>query len=272
VLTCHDLLAVRGAHGEPVYCQPSPTGHILQALILFGLKRASWVACVSAATCADFRRLTGRGDDPHICTIPNAFNAPFKPVAPADLVLKLARFPGLVETPYLLHVGSGEARKNRGGAMRAFAQARPHWPGRLIFAGEPLTDTERAVLRTLDLPADAVCEITHPTHDELAALYSGAHALIFPSFAEGFGWPVIEAQACGCPVICSNATSLPEVAGGAAILCAPDDASGMADAVIALTDANTRDPLIVAGRANIARFSEDIMLDAYADLYRRALI
>jgi glycosyltransferase involved in cell wall biosynthesis len=271
VLTCHDLLAVRGARGEATYCPASPTGRILQKIILAYLRRVPWVACDSQATSADFRRLTGRINDGRITTIPLALNAPFAPASPTDVVLRLAKYPGLLETPFILHVGSGLIRKNRAGVLRAFALARPRWAGKLVFAGEPLNESEKNIVRELHLPAAAVIEAPDVSHDELAALYTRAHAMIFPSYAEGYGWPVLEAQACGCPVLCSNVTSLPEVAGPHAMLFAPDNAPGFADAIVALSDPTVRATQITAGLANAASFSEARMFDAYAHLYQRAL-
>ena len=162
-------------------------------------------------------------------------------------------------------------RKNRAGVLRSLALAREYWKGRVVFAVEPLQDGERAVLRELNLSGDAVIEIPHPDHDQLAALYSRAHALVFPSYCEGYGWPVLEAEACGCPVICSNVTSLPEVAGDAGILLAPDDHRGYADAILSLSDYDTRTKRIAAGLAHAAQFSEARMFDAYLQLYQRAL-
>ncbi len=271
VLTCHDLLAVRGALGEPTYCPASRTGKYLQAMILSNLRRTPWVACDSAATAADLRRLTGRGNDPHIETIPLALNAPFVPVPTLVAGNRLAKYPGLLDAPYILHVGSGLVRKNREGVLRSLALAREYWKGRVVFAGEPLQEREKAVARELKLPDDVVREIPHPEHDELVALYNRAHALVFPSYCEGYGWPVLEAQACGCPVICSNVTSLPEVAGDAGILLAPDDHGGYADAILSLSNYGERSQRIAAGIANAARFSEARMFDAYAKLYQRAL-
>ncbi len=271
VVTCHDLLALRAARGEATYCRVSPTGRVLQSMILSQLREAPWVGCDSAATRADFLRLTRRQDDPRVETIHLSLNAPFSRQPTNETAARLARFPGLLDTPYILHVGSTELRKNRIGVLRSFALARPHWPGQVVFAGEPLNDSERAVARELNLPSESVREISHPTHAELEALYNWAHALVYPSYAEGYGWPVLEAQASGCPVICSNTTSLPEVAGSGAWLRAPENAQGFADAIVALADASTRTELIAAGYANVARFSEDRMLDAYWQLYQRAL-
>jgi glycosyltransferase involved in cell wall biosynthesis len=271
VLTCHDLLAVRGALGEATYCHPSPTGRLLQKIILSYLRRTPWVACDSQATCADFRRLTGRGNDACIVTIPLALNAPFAPTSSAEVAARLARFPRLLDAPFVLHVGSSEARKNRAGVLRSFALALPRWPGRLVFAGDPLSESEKRVLRELRLPSDSVIETFNVTHDELAALYTRAHAMIFPSYSEGYGWPVLEAQACGCPVLCSNVTSLPEVANPSALLLAPDDYMGYADAIVALSNPAARAAQAAAGLAYAATFTEDRMFNAYTQLYQRAL-
>jgi glycosyltransferase involved in cell wall biosynthesis len=87
-------------------------------------------------------------------------------------------------------------------------------------------------------------------------LYHGALALAFPSLFEGFGLPVLEAQACGTPVVCAAATSLPEVAGDGALLVAPADADAWADALArTVADTALRETLIRRGRANEARFT-----------------
>jgi glycosyltransferase involved in cell wall biosynthesis len=92
--------------------------------------------------------------------------------------------------------------------------------------------------------------------EDKAALISGATAFLFPSLYEGFGFPVLEAMACGTPVICSNTSSLPEVAGDAALLVDPLDTAGLATAIRRiLTDGSLRTGLARRGIANIQRFS-----------------
>ncbi len=90
-------------------------------------------------------------------------------------------------------------------------------------------------------------EIFRPDNETLLALYAAAHALIFMSRFEGFGWPILEAQTSGCPVICSNRTSVPEVAGEGAMIHEPDDYAGIAGDIQRLQVAGLRGPLIAGG-------------------------
>lgn len=93
-------------------------------------------------------------------------------------------------------------------------------------------------------------------YDELPALYRGASMLVYPSLFEGFGLPILEAMACGCPVVCSNATSLPEVAGEAARYFDPNDANACAEAIKSvLTDRELRNSMIQAGYAQASRYN-----------------
>ena len=94
-------------------------------------------------------------------------------------------------------------------------------------------------------------------------LYCSAHALIFPSLSEGFGWPIIEAQACGCPVIASNTTSIPEVVGIGGLLAHPNDVKDFANHVKTLEVNDIRCCLIDYGFANVNRFSVSSVTTSY---------
>jgi len=269
VVTCHDLLAVRGALGEATHCEASRLGRQLQHGILRALRYAPWVACDSQATLTDFSRLTGRSEGRHLRRIYLGFEAGFQPVPRPELEAALARH-GLIQGQYLLHIGSSQRRKNREGILQAAALLAGHWNGKLVFAGEPLSSAQKALARQLGL-SDRVVELAPVTDAMLQSLYSGAHALVFPSLCEGFGWPVLEAQACGCPVVTANNTSLPEVAGQAALLVEAEDSAGLAGAVLALLDPARRQQLIAAGFANLPRFQTSRMVQEYSKLYEQAL-
>src|SRR6266567_2256583 len=114
VVTCHDLLAVRGALGEETNCPASPAGKILQRWILRGLRRASEVVCDSQATEADARRLVSRGGaSPKVELVRLRPNYPFRKLSEAEVSARLAGIPGFnPDLPFVLHVGSNLRRKN----------------------------------------------------------------------------------------------------------------------------------------------------------------
>src|SRR5436305_1266945 len=137
VVTCHDLLAVRGALGEETNCPASVTGKMLQRWILRGLRRADEVVCDSQATEVDARRLVSRGGTtPKIELVHLGLNYPFRKLPDVETSARLARIPNFSQTtPFVLHVGSNLPRKNRDGALRIFAMTKDKWNARLVFVG-----------------------------------------------------------------------------------------------------------------------------------------
>src|SRR5262249_14215996 len=230
VVTCHDLLAVRSGLGEPTDHPPSPGGRILQRWILRGLKRAAAVVCISDATREDAERLVKMtASKPELHTIHLATDEHFQTLPPAESRARLTRYTALELTqPFVLHVGSNLRRKNREGVLRAFAQAQERWPGQLVFAGDALTG-ELALLASELGVTGRIVEIVGPTNEELCALYNCARVLLYPSRSEGFGWPIVEAQACGCPVVCSDSGPFPEITEGSAPMHPSEDDAGFAD-------------------------------------------
>jgi glycosyltransferase involved in cell wall biosynthesis len=281
VVTCHDLLAVRGALGEETDCPASFTGKILQRRILRGLRRASALACVSGATAADAARLLNsssrapaegsRGANekqtPRISVIENGLNYDYRPLPEAEVTTRLAPLQRLkLDRPYVLHVGSHLRRKNRAGVLRIFAKTKEQWDGQLVFAGDPIGELG-AEARALGV-TQRVVGIVSPGSELLEALYNRAHALLFPSRFEGFGWPIAEAQACGCPVLTSKAPPMSEIAGDAALLREVEDENGFAEDVLRLRDPALRQKYRELGLQNAARFSPRKMAERYLALYR----
>jgi glycosyltransferase involved in cell wall biosynthesis len=270
LVTCHDLLAVRGALGEDVDCPASATGKVLQKWILSSLARSNAVVCDSAATAGDFRRLAP-GFRGHTEVVLLGQNNPFRRLSAEELQTRLAKHAPLDDgKPFVLMVGSALSRKNREGALRIFRRIADQFPGRLVFAGAPLNGGQRALASELKL-TDRIVEFTGISDEGLETLYNAAHALLFPSSAEGFGWPVLEAQACGCPVVCSNRTSVPEVAGDAAFIRDLKDEAGFAEDLLKLSDEETRRRMVEAGFCNAGRLTTEKMIEGYLAAYRRLL-
>lgn len=271
VVTCHDLLAVRGAMGEDTGCPASPLGRQLQRAIVRGLSRASAIVADSTSTRHDLDRIVSSGAKQLRSVIPLALNHPYRCITENEARMRLGKLSGVPwAAPFLLHVGSNETRKNREGVMRVFARLAPHWPGNLVLCGAGLTPRLQAIAAVAGV-ANRVFTVSGADNPQLEAVYNLAHALLFPSICEGFGWPVIEAQACGCPVVCSDRTSLPEVGGEAVLVHALEDEAGMADSVARLREPAFRAGVIARGRANLKRFSTDRMMDAYGETYEQVL-
>ncbi len=163
---------------------------------------------------------------------------------------------------YLLYVGGADARKNIGVLLKAVAGlSSAAIPPLVVVAGLPKPGQQalfpdwRADAAMLAL-GSRVLFVERIAEEDLAAVYRDARAFVFPSRAEGFGLPPVEAMACGIPVICSGATSLPEAVGSAGILVDPDDVQGWATAMARLaTDDTLHAKLSAQGAERAARFN-----------------
>lgn len=177
--------------------------------------------------------------------------------------------------PYLLHVGDLHPRRNLAVAVRALRRVharRADLRGlRLVLAG--VDRGSGAALIGNASPEDArMIELAGMvSEDALLQLYRGAQGLVYPSLYEGFGLPLLEAMACGTPVIASRASSIPEVAGDAAVLLDPNDDAAWAVAIESLFDGTVADDLRAAGRQRAASFTWRRAAEATVDVYRRAL-
>ena len=262
IVTCHDLLAIRGALGDAsVACDASPIGIWFQRLVMTGLRRADAVVFDSQATFHDFQRLIASPAAQRQSVIPIPLNAPFNP-DPSALAPTPAELSQIPQQPYLLMVGSSHPRKNRALALHLLEHLGAASPYILVFAGAPLTEAEQS-FRLCHTTGDRLISIERPSHALLNSLYCQAHALLFPSFSEGFGWPLVEAQTCCCPVIASPTTSIPEVAGDGALYAKPADVATFAHHVQALEDTTERARLIQLGLINTRRFDKEVVGEAY---------
>ncbi len=239
----------------------------MRRFIRYAARRAERLVAISEHTRADVLRLT-RARPEKVSVTPLACDAIYKrPVAPGDVAAFRARH-GL-DRPYVLYAGNISPRKNLGTLLAAFALAGERLPCDLaVTGGLSWSEDFTAEVARLGL-TDRVRRLGHVERRDMPLLYHGALALAFPSLFEGFGLPVLEAQACGTPVACAAATSLPEAAGDGALLVDPSDAAAWAEALCRLaTDAALRESLIRRGRTNEARFTwartAKLTLDALA--------
>jgi len=164
-----------------------------------------------------------------------------------------------IQEPYLLFVSTLEPRKNMEGLLRAYTLARHalQEPIRLVLAGKMGWKTRSIEQALEEHPFRA--DIIHPGYiaaADLPVLYTMARALVYPSWYEGFGLPVLESFGCDTPVITSNVTSLPEVAGDAALLVEPGDPSDIAAKIVQIVgDESLRQKLIARGRERSTQYT-----------------
>jgi glycosyltransferase involved in cell wall biosynthesis len=271
IVTCHDLIPLR----YPRYYLRWRHGQ-RWARRLVDARRyhgAAHVIAVSRATADDLLRLL-EVPARRVTVVHNGVDVSrFRPdPEPADGQV-LARH-GLAERPFALYVGAVDYRKNIDGMLETVRLARQHPDGRdLLFAwaGASSPSADRMFQREVSSRglSGAARALGYVPDDELAALYRHARALVFLSRCEGFGYPIVEAMACGCPVIACPETSTGEIATGAALLRAPDDHAGAADALRTLTrDERERRRLRAAGIARAAELSLEKMARETAEVYR----
>lgn len=273
VVTCHDLLAIRSARGDISGQETRWSGRRLQGMILGGLARARQIVCVSEATRADVLRLIPGADQEgtKVTHIYNGLNYSYSPMDRSEAERRLRGLGLSPDRPFLLHVGGNQWYKNRIGVLRIFAQLHrcaAFANLALVMVGKPASEEMRRFIGSNEL-APAVIELCDVAEEDLRALYSAAELMLFPSLAEGFGWPIVEAQACGCPVVTSNLSPMTEVAGDAAIYVDPCELESAAMGVGGALKAGPalRSGLREVSLRNAARFSTQAMIDGYLGLY-----
>jgi glycosyltransferase involved in cell wall biosynthesis len=183
-----------------------------------------------------------------------------------------------IDGPYLLFVGGLEPRKNLPTLLRAFSALPNELRPALVLAGASVPWNPEGRIALADalerLPAHSggrVILTGYVGDPDRAPLYTGAEALAFPSRYEGFGLPVLEAMACGTPVVTSNVSALPEIAGDDAVLVDPEDAGSIAEGLRrVLEDEGLRARFRVAGPVRAARFTWDASARRHVEVLHRA--
>ncbi len=264
LVTCHDLILLRAREGTGGFVPRRPALARFAAVTLL-LGRVGRVVCPTEQTRTDVIRL--RGVSPaRVIVVPNGVGERFRPLGEATRELVRARL-GLAG-PVLLHVDSGQPYKNVEGTLRVLAHLRAQGrPVTLVRVGARLTPEARALARFLSCD-DAVLERGALDDAGLVEIYNAADVMLFPSYAEGFGWPALEAMACGTPVVTSEDPALREVVGDAGLHAEARDIDGLASEVGRLLDEDTlTDRLRRRGRERAAVFTPRRTAAGYAAVY-----
>jgi glycosyltransferase involved in cell wall biosynthesis len=262
VLTIHDLLPFR-------YPELFPRVVIAYSRLAWrsAARRAARVITGSEHTRAELTSLVGVEAERVVVT-PYGVSERFRPLAP-DRDWLGQRFG--IDRPFVLCVGTLEPRKNLLTALRAFDRIADETGALLVVAGG--AGWGNALFeRELPRAAGRVRLTGYVSDEELVRLYSGAGCFLFPSLYEGFGLPVLEAMACGAPVVTGDTSSLPEAAGDAALTVPPSDVEAVADAVKrVLEDTELAADLRRRGLERAATRTWDACAEATVAVYRAAL-
>ena len=280
LVTCNDLLAVRSAAGEFPQNPMGWTGKKLQQWILRGLCGARRITCISTATRDDLLRFLP--EKKSVCDVTlMGLNPCFTPMPKIAALEKIRALTGNAES-FVLHVGGNQWYKNRIGVLEIFASLSSDIPDtKLVMVGPPHNAEMSDFFEKNPRLAAQIITCSDVDNETLRALYFCAALLLFPSLEEGFGWPIIEAQACGCRVITTGKLPMTEAGGDAAFYIAQTPrysqpgvwAKTAAEEVrrILAQDETERTESIARGLENAARFSASEMAHRYVAIYRELL-
>lgn len=268
IAMCHDLMLLKLQRGEfgrrPV---PSVASALFRVAVS-QLRRAGLVLTISESTKQDAISMLDL--DPERVRVVHPPVDPFYMRRPANVERDVLRQSlGLDSRPALLHVGNNWFYKNIEGLLRGFAIALRQSPERpvLVKVGKGLSRAQRRLATELGV-AEHVIEPGPLTIDQLRDYYWACDALVFPSVWEGFGWPPVEAMACGLPVVCGRAGALIEAAGDAAEMVDPNSPEDIARGIVrVLEDAAYARELVRRGFMNVRRFDVKIFGDKLFDAY-----
>jgi glycosyltransferase involved in cell wall biosynthesis len=228
--------------------KPSLLGRFIINSSLAGLQKADCLLPDSGSTMSDLKEVLGVSPDLMRVLFPPITNLNDKRTEVSHEAMK---------SPYIFHLGHNGDYKNRMGVIQAFSKIKLVNQNKisLVMAGPAPDKKLRDLVETKGLES-YVKWVIGPTDDLLSALYADAKLLLFPSIYEGFGWPPLEAMEAGVPVVCSNAASLPEIVGDAALMASHDDYAQLAALCErVLSDCNLRNDLVQKGYENLKRFS-----------------
>lgn len=234
-------------------------------------RRATIVCTVSEYSRRDMARFYGLAPE-RIHVVPEGVDTRlFRPIDDARLLADWRRRVLGADVPCILYVGKPTKRRNLPNLLRAVAALKQHQqlPHKLLLVGTALPGTSfGALVEQLGLQREVV-SIPHATHDQIALAYNACSMLVYPSSYEGFGMPVLEAMACGTPVIALDNTAFPEFSGGVAMLLADAEVATLARGMLEVVrDENLRARMRAAGPPRAAAYDWRIVTQRYVELLR----
>lgn len=281
VIHAHDLLALRSALGLIPENPTSLTGRVYQRLIRFGFRMGSNFIAVSSRTKSDLERFGGVSGD-RIRIVFNSLNYSFRLIDFSVAEAEVSQLGVSSADGWLLHVGGGQWYKNTIGVLKIYHEyaARRGAAGKrvlpLVMVSPGPTPAMERLIDSLPDSASVVF-LREISAFQLNCLYSGCVALLFPSLAEGFGWPIIEVQACGSLVLTTAEEPMSEISGpsaylvprfrdGESLIAWSKLAADRLDEISSLTP-NDRRTMVDAGLEWVRQFDPEKIMNSYFDIY-----
>ena len=264
ILTCHDLINVKLLTSKGLR-KLSFTGNIYQRLILYFIMKFKNIICVSESTKEDLIKITNIKDK-NIQVIYNTLNQNFYPMSKIVRTKILNKIK--INHKFFLHVGGNSWYKNKESLVRIFSELLKYKNNKhykLILAGKKIPKDLELLIKKLKLK-NSIINLVNLNNKTICALYSDAEALIFPSITEGFGWPIIEAQACGCLVFTSKFKPMTEIGKNTVYYFNPN--KKIISAKIINNKFKFKNSIIKKGFKNLDRFKESIISKQYQDIYK----
>lgn len=270
VVTCHDLINFFYRENLQGSVQLPFISSGAWQYSVRGIQHANHVIAISSNTAKDTTQILNIEPE-RIAVVPDAVESLFRPLPKNEVESFRQKYNILPETICLLNVGSTHPRKNISTILKVVEVLKQRGlTVRLWKAGSDFTDEQKAFIRVHGLE-DHIAYLGKPDKQTLVQIYNAADILLAPSLHEGFGMTILEAMACGTPVITSNVSALPEVAGDAAVLIDPMDVQAIVKAVYRLQDDSTyRKWLIEQGLARVKLFTWEMTAEQIAEVYEKA--
>ncbi|HEY5550744.1 MAG TPA: glycosyltransferase family 1 protein, partial [Opitutaceae bacterium] len=239
--------------------------------IIGGVSPSDWIVPISRNTQRDFEEVASSHRDNRVCVIPNAVDRDvFRPLGDPGRADGVRRAHGIPTGPFFLTISSLAPHKNVRFLLDLWPEVRRKHPdATLVVAGGKTTD--RAALESEFGTGAGVHFTGYVSDDALAVMLSRCEAFLFPSLYEGFGLPILEAMACGAPVIASDRTAIPEVVGEAATLLDPTEPGEWVAAIAAAISTGPRKSVHEPSIHRASLFDWGAVAAGYVALYRRAL-
>jgi glycosyltransferase involved in cell wall biosynthesis len=271
VVTCHDLINFYSKDNLKGSVKIPFISHSMWLYAIKGMKFADHIITVSSLTAKDTNQILDI-EPARISVIPNAVEAIFQPL-PQEPVKSFRQQSGIPpETVCLLNVGANHPRKNLSTILKVVETLKQRGVCiHLWKVGADFTEEQKEFIQKQGLET-SISYLGKPDKSTLIQIYNAADILVAPSFHEGFGITLLEAMACGIPVITSNVSAMPEVVGDAGILVEPTDYQAIADAVCRLqNDLVYKQNLIDKGLARAKQFTWEATAEQIAQVYERVI-